>query len=197
MGFLASFASRQPLPVKITKAPLTAPCETVGLENSEPQVPSPEHLSISEPHLCRGKRMSQVSSRAFRSVESRGRWTLLGWLAIGGDLENTSICLGLGICTPVFILICIPPAMDPGASRRKLTQLLLQEAEVCWSELVLPARRSGLRHWSGKTSLVVVLSEGFSWRSCSSTGSGGGCCYWQPFCGQEERKKCIGGRGET
>lgn len=116
MGFLASFASRQPLPVKITKAPLTAPwdgVETVGLENSEPQVPSPEHLSISEPHLCRGKRMSQVSSRAFRSVESRGRWTLLGWLAIGGDLENTSIRLGLGICTLVFILICIPPAMEP------------------------------------------------------------------------------------
>lgn len=116
MGFLASSASRQPLPVKITKTPLTVPWNSVenswALRTQRPQVPSPGHLSIREPHLCRAKRVSQVSSRAFRSVDRSGRWTLLAWLPIGGDLESTSMHLGLRICTPVFILICIPPVME-------------------------------------------------------------------------------------
>lgn len=159
MGFLASSASRQPLPVKITKAPLTVPWNTVenswALRTQRPQVPSPGHLSIRESHLCRAKRMSQVSSRAFRSVDSRGRWTLLGWLPIGGDLESTSMHLGLRICTPVFILICIPPVMEPRASRRKLTQVLLQEAEICW--------RSGLSRWSMFCFLVWSEAKVFWW----------------------------------
>jgi hypothetical protein len=45
--------------------------------------------------------------------------------------------------------------------------------------------------------LVVVLSQEFAWRSYFSTGLGGSCCYWQPFCGQEEREACTGDRVET
>lgn len=202
MGFLASSASRQPLPVKITKVPLTVPWNTVenswALRTQRPQVPSPGHLSTRELHLCRAKRMSQVSSRAFRSVDSRGRWTLLGWLPIGGDLESTGMHLGLRICNPGFYshlhttchgTPCFKEEADPSPSPGGRDLLAL------WPQSLVHVLFSGMVR--GKSFLVVVLSEEFAWRSCSSTGSRGGRCYWQPFCGQEERQKCTGDRGET
>lgn len=202
MGFLASSASRQPLPVKITKAPLTVPWNSVenswALRTQRPQVPSPGHLSIRELHLCRAKRVSQVSSRAFRSVDRSGRWTLLAWLPIGGDLESTSIHLGLRICISVFILICIPPVMEPRCFKEEADPSPSpggRDLLARWPQSLVRVLFSGMVR--GESFLVLVLSEEFAWRSCSSTGSRGGRYYWQPFCGQEEKQKCTGDRGET
>lgn len=99
--------------------------------------------------------MSQVSLRAFRSVDSRGRWTLLGWLAIGGDLESTSIHLGLRICTRVFILICIPPVMEPRCFK--------EEADPNPPPGGRDLLCSGLRHWSVFCFLGSSEMKAFWW----------------------------------
>lgn len=125
----------------------------MGLENAE----APSSFPWTSVHQGVASVQSEEDESGFLESlqDSRGRWTLLGWLPIGGDLESTSMHLGLRICTPVFILICIPPVMEPRASRRKLTQVLLQEAEICW--------RSGLSRWSMFCFLVWSEAKVFWW----------------------------------
>lgn len=135
--FLASSASRQALSVEITKALDTDPWNNVGDSGSaERQVPELLPLKTCPPgsHICAEKR--QIPN-CLPETGGRGevdtRWSG-GWASRATCRAPAYIPLGLGsagLFSFTHHLLCNLPA-----SRRALTQVL-QEAEICCSQLVL------------------------------------------------------------